>query len=183
MANQFRKGIYESFIQKGTDELVEIWKRNDRIEWTEIALDVVREILLERLGELPEQDTPFDQHEQEREEDKLIIGEELIGSENSPVFYDPEQVLWLSKWMNRAAIAMIVLITIQNLLQLRTEQRLVFSFSPYNQNFIPWSWLIAFIGLVLLSVLESILLYFPLKALGYILRILMDMEFLSRRVK
>jgi hypothetical protein len=38
-----------------TDELVEIWKTNNTSEYSELAVEVVKEILLGRLGELPAQ--------------------------------------------------------------------------------------------------------------------------------
>jgi len=56
MSNELRKQIYGSLSQKGTDELIEIWLTNDHIEWTEMAFDVIREILQERFVELPSQD-------------------------------------------------------------------------------------------------------------------------------
>ena len=59
MSNELRKQIYGSLSQKGTDELIEIWQTNDHIEWTEMAFDVIREILQERLVELPSQDVPI----------------------------------------------------------------------------------------------------------------------------
>lgn len=44
---------YRTFNQKETDELVEIWQTNNRYEWADLTFDVIREILQERLGELP----------------------------------------------------------------------------------------------------------------------------------
>lgn len=58
MSDDLRKQIYNSLSQKETDELVEIWQTNDRVQWTEMAFDVIREILQERLGELSPQDEP-----------------------------------------------------------------------------------------------------------------------------
>jgi hypothetical protein len=43
---------------KDTDELIYIWQSNNHYEWTDEAFTVVREILLERLGELPAQNEP-----------------------------------------------------------------------------------------------------------------------------
>ena len=41
--------------QKETEELLIIWKQKDREEWTDTALDVVEEILIDRLGTIPHQ--------------------------------------------------------------------------------------------------------------------------------
>ena len=41
--------------QKTTEELLDIWKKNDRGEWTDAAFEVIREILAARIGSLPAQ--------------------------------------------------------------------------------------------------------------------------------
>jgi hypothetical protein len=51
--NTFRKGIYERMDLKDTDELLAIWRKADHEDWTEAALDVVKAILMDRLGEIP----------------------------------------------------------------------------------------------------------------------------------
>lgn len=43
---------------KETDELLEIWSENDRLEWSDIAFAAIHSILLERLGNVPPQGTP-----------------------------------------------------------------------------------------------------------------------------
>jgi hypothetical protein len=48
------KHIYHRMQEKETGELVAIWQKKDRAVWTDEALEVVQEILLERLGEMPE---------------------------------------------------------------------------------------------------------------------------------
>ena len=45
--------IKDNLSLKETDELLEIWRRADHDEWTDLAFEVVQEILLERLGEIP----------------------------------------------------------------------------------------------------------------------------------
>ena len=58
--NTFRKSIYERMNLKETDELLAIWRKGNHEEWTEMALDVVKEILLERLGEIPSEEEKRD---------------------------------------------------------------------------------------------------------------------------
>ena len=58
MSDNFRKQVYRNLRYMETDELVEIWQTNDRLEWTDTAFDVIREILQERLEELPPQNEP-----------------------------------------------------------------------------------------------------------------------------
>ena len=49
--------------------MVEIWKKNDRIEWSEQAFDAIREILKIRLGETPKQNKPIFEHAEEKSKD------------------------------------------------------------------------------------------------------------------
>jgi hypothetical protein len=53
MDNNLRKQIYGNMSLIETDELVKIWQENDQKEWTDLAFNVIREILINRLGELP----------------------------------------------------------------------------------------------------------------------------------
>lgn len=64
MNDDLRDQIYSNMLLKETDELIEIWQKHDTGEWTEMAFEVVREILQNRLGELPLQDE-FDNEDDE----------------------------------------------------------------------------------------------------------------------
>jgi hypothetical protein len=183
MSDDFRKQIYNTLNLKETDELVEIWKTNDRVEWEETTFDVVREILLERLGELPSQDEPVLEH---IEEDEFDDHESLISftdEENAPVFYKPQEVLWLDKWVNRAAKASIIASVLANLLYLPQMQGIVLSYFRGNVEWNTVAWLIGLVIFAFSVALQAIIIYFPLKALGFILKILMEMEFNSRGVR
>jgi hypothetical protein len=48
--------IRRSMDQKATDQLQSIWAEHDTNEWSEQALEIVHSLLLERLGELPQED-------------------------------------------------------------------------------------------------------------------------------
>lgn len=48
--------IQDSLRIRETDELLEIWRRADHEEWTDLTFEVVKEILQERLGEIPAQE-------------------------------------------------------------------------------------------------------------------------------
>jgi hypothetical protein len=58
MSAGYREQVYASLSQQPTDVLIEIWQSNNRVEWTDVALEVVREILQERSVELPPQGEP-----------------------------------------------------------------------------------------------------------------------------
>jgi hypothetical protein len=68
MDEDFRNQIYNNLNLRETDDLIEIWHQNDLTEWTDVALDVVREILQNRLGELPTEED-FEEVEPEAEEE------------------------------------------------------------------------------------------------------------------
>ena len=61
-----RQQTYETMDEMETDELIELWQEADHEEWTDLAFEVVQQILIERNGELPEQEA----EEQEPEQDE-----------------------------------------------------------------------------------------------------------------
>jgi hypothetical protein len=88
MDDELRAQIYNRMNQKETDELIAIWQTHDSEEWTETAFDVVKDILLNRLGELPPQDEVLEETGQDEEElapaeddDVLLETEESEDSE------------------------------------------------------------------------------------------------------
>ena len=185
MSSDLHKQIYNTLNLKETDELIEIWKKNDRVEWTEDTFNVIQEILQERLEELPPQDEPIleytDDNEGEDSKEETDF-DFVIDDENLPEFYNPHEVLRLEKWLYQAAIAAIIASIISSLLGLQQTQRIVLGFFMNNIEMNSTAWLIAIIIFVFAVGLQCILIYFPLKALGSILKILMEMEFNSRGI-
>jgi hypothetical protein len=45
--------VYKDLSGAATDELVAIWHENDRAEWTDLEMEIIESILVERLGKLP----------------------------------------------------------------------------------------------------------------------------------
>ncbi len=177
MSNDLRDQIYFNLNQKGTDELVEIWHTNDRVDWTELAFDVIQEILLERIGILPDQDEPVVEHVLL---DTDHVEAEDSGEENRPYFYKPDEVLWLDKWLNRATIAAIVVTILSEWGQLSWFQSIVSGLNTGILQSKIISWLIAAIIFILLVGTQSAIYYVSFKAMRVVLRILMEMEFNSR---
>jgi len=69
MANQessLSKSIYQNMQLKDSDELLKIWVQNDRNEWSNEAFSIVHDILLERLGSVPEQNPDSPQRKRSR---------------------------------------------------------------------------------------------------------------------
>lgn len=184
MSSSLRKQIYNNLNIKETDELVEIWQENNHVEWSDDTFSVIQEILQERLGEIPPQDEPILEYTDDQEndiEDETDF-EFLIDDENPPAFYNPYEVLRLGKWLQWAAIAAIVASIISSLRELQYTQRIVLGFFMNNIEMNTVAWLIAIVMFVFAVGLQCILIYFPLKALSSILKILMEMEFNSRGV-
>jgi hypothetical protein len=74
-----REQIYHSLKLKDTEELIEIWQTQDTDEWTELAFEVVKDLLQARLGELPPQaDESQDEpdNEDENRDDEETLSEE-----------------------------------------------------------------------------------------------------------
>lgn len=95
---------------------------------------------------------------------------------NSPEHYQPKNVMWISKWLERMAVigaVATVLVSIPSLLQLKET---VFSLRLPSD----FSWGIWLGASASLLILECGLLYFGLKGFAEVLRIMMEMEFNSR---
>ena len=171
MADQLWDQIYNNMNLKETEELLEIWQSNDRAAWTETAFAVVGEILKKRLGEVPPQSDPTVNVFEEKEEDQYL------DDDNQPVFYDPVNVLLLIDYLNWAARIALGLSVIYGFFNLPDWSVILNIGRPgFNATSILISILLTIAG----TALQAIIFYFPLKALAYILKILMEFEFNSR---
>lgn len=177
MRKDYRETVYNTLKERDTEELLDIWQKNDRYEWSDVAFDAIKQILLQRLGEIPEQGEPiYDQEELKTRGEEKSEQEE----ENEPVFYKPRDVLALELWLNRAAIAMVVIAILINLLNFGNTRRIVLGLFATSRNYVILEWVIALVLTILNIIVGSVIYYFSLKALSSILKILMEMEFNSR---
>ncbi len=181
MSSKLREQIYKNLSTKDTDELLDIWQTNDRTEWSDLAFEVVEKLLKERNAEFPSQNEPvFEPMETEEElhEDELEDWEsKLLDAEDQPVLYDVVEVLILRDNINKLAniaVGVYVLIGLFNIPWLSSILRGGASFSDFTDFGIQF-----LITVLPLGVLVAVI-YFPLKALTNILRILMEIEFRSR---
>jgi hypothetical protein len=186
MGSDLRKQIFANLHLKETDELIEIWTTNDHVEWSETAFDVVKELLKERLGEIPPQNEPVFEHAKQEifyDDDVYLSLDKFTNTDNAPLFYKPKEVLWANIWLNRIAVAAVVFTILVSIPEIRNMQIIVLSYFPDNMvwNFV--SWFIALVVGGFLVVLQCFVVYFSLKSLALILKILMEMEFKSRAVK
>lgn len=186
MSDDLRQMIQNNLNLKETDELLSIWQTNDRAAWTDMSFELIEEILRERLGEVPPQTGPqlplsTADGDQKAGEDGLADWEEkLLADEGQPEFYDPLEVVSLVSTINKVAVASIVLNVIVGLNLLSSYRDLFLNLFQMNKEVV----LTVLFILVTIAAgvgLQIVLTYFSLKALAYILRILAEMEFNSRK--
>lgn len=180
-----RRMIYNTQNQKTTEELVEIWQTNDRVEWVDETFEIIEQILLDRLGELPPQNEAVLEHVEIKEdhgsEEDAIIGKH-VAPDQAPAYYQPRQVLRLVKWINQAAIISLIAIFIVQLYSLPNNHEVFLSYFKFKQSqFMGFlAWFLAFGVYFIATGLTAGLTFFALKSLGWVLKILMEMEFRSR---
>lgn len=188
MNNDLRKQIRGHLNLKTTDELLDIWQTNDRVEWSEAAFEEIKEILAERGEEMSEQDEPINEHVEEVDADvkyfRLTEQElKIIDAEEQPELYDPLDVLFIKKRIEQAAVASIVLVTITGLFHFPESKNLALSLLQGYPPLILLATPLAVISTIIGVSMVVITTYLPLKALARILQILMEMEFSSRTNK
>jgi len=183
MGNDLRSQIFNNLNLKETEELLDIWTSNDHVAWSDMTFDVIKELLEQRLEEIPPQDEPIFEYTQQEnngmdEESETI--DRYSSPENSPVFYKPKQVLWLYRWLNRLAVlavGIVIIVNIPEIILMRHNVLADFAGNPQG-DLLSWLYALVIGGLVL--ALQCALYYFSLRALASILKILMEMEFNSR---
>lgn len=186
MSSSLKEQIYRNMNTKDTEELLEIWQKNDRVEWSETAFEMIKEILVERIGEIPEQEEPiFEYLEEEKESDSEDYGLtetelKIVDDENPPEFYDPFEVLKVSNWLDWAAKVMVIVTILYNLVQIFPSMKgIVESYFWASPN--PTLVLLITLVLVSLNIMIGVAFsFFLLITLSRVLKILMQMEFNSR---
>jgi hypothetical protein len=175
---EFRKQLYNNLNMRETEELTAIYEYNDHYEWDDLTFEVIKEILQKRLNEVPTQGKPV---YEENKTDEYEYDEEDIVGVNAPVFYKPKETLWVVAWLNRAAIASLIISFLLNINNLAQTERVVLG--TVFGGHLEWeylAWVFAFINLLLTVGWTFVTVYIPLKALEFILKILMETEFNSR---
>ena len=132
-----------------------------------------------RLGEVPPQELPSDEQEN-FEDDGLEEWEtKLLHDENQPELYDTLEVLKLRDNINKVMLAAIVIYILLGLLSFpfirALFQGIIVSPSEMS-NFLP-----NIIATIISISFRIVITYSVLKALMQILRILMEIEFNSRK--
>jgi hypothetical protein len=117
------------------------------------------------------------------EETKALSEEESENAEEQPVFYNPVSVLQMDGFLKWTAIIMVAATIGSNLLSLQTMAGNVAYLLTKNQTPSTFAWIITVVLFLIVVGASSAVYYFPLRALGKVLKILMEMEYNSRGVK
>ncbi len=180
MSNELRNQIRGNLSHKDTNELLEIWKANDRAEWSDTTFEILEEILRERVNEIPPQNEPVFEHEESLKGDRLEEWEaKLLDDKNQPELYNTLEVLRLRDNINKVAFAAIVVYISLGLLNI-SFVRVLFQGIVLSPSEIAKT-LPEILSVIISVSFRIAITYTPLKALAHILRILMEMEFRSRK--
>jgi hypothetical protein len=180
MGAGLRNQIYSNLNSKDTEELLDIWKTNDRVEWSDLAFEVLKEISTERMGTFPKQNKPILEKDEEEPADDLEDWEaKLLDSEDQPELYDTLEVIDTVDNINKVAKAVIVVYTLVYLFDSYFFQALWNGGISSVDELMPVFW--SLFTTIFMTAVRIAVVYFPLKALAYILRILVEMEFNSRK--
>ncbi len=186
MNASLREEIYRNLDIRETDDLIEIWQTNDRLQWSDEAFEVISEILRKRGIEPPAQNEPVLEHDEDGDFEDGAYGlteQELriVDDEEPPDFYDPFQVITFGRWINAAAFVSVVLAVAVGLIDYQAVRNMLLPYFAGVPNANVPLVLITLLVVLVEVVLQSVMTYFPLKVLAHILRILMEMEFNSRK--
>jgi len=182
MSDELRQQIYNQLNLRETEDLLEIWHTNDHEEWSDTAFEVIRKILGERLDEVPPQGLHSDEQEEEEslEDDRLEEWEaKLLDDKNQAELYNTLEVLRLRDNVNKVAFAAIVVYILLGLLNF-SFIRMLFQGIVVSPSEIAKSLPDMLFTIISVSFRIAII-YTPLKVVTQVLRILMQMEFNSRK--
>ncbi len=180
MSFELRKQIYANLDSKDTEELLDIWETNDRVEWSDLAFEVLKDILAERVNTLPQQKEPILERDEEETSDDLEDWEtKILDSENQPELYDTLEVIGVVRNINKIAkvsifiYAFVFIISSSPIKQILGGGLSILQEDPF--------FILSVIQTIFAAGLQTAVVFFSLKALSHILRILMEMEFNSRK--
>jgi hypothetical protein len=105
--NPLRLSIFQSMQEKDTEELLQIWKKNNRKEWSDQAFEVIHDILSEKLGTVPEQNLPSNVDVPETKEP---VEDEIAEEDDAEeVFHDANVVLRIARLARISSWLVLVL--------------------------------------------------------------------------
>jgi hypothetical protein len=154
--------IRRKLEERDTEDLITIWQKNDRDEWTPEAFVAIREILISRTGKIPEQTgrLPTDQ--------QTAANEEI--SEEADTYYDKQNMLRIASYAKNLAVLVAILFGLILIWGVISLFLAVFSTSSTAPSvFVPLSVVVA-------SVIYCGFFWIVLQLIGEGVYILMDIE-------
>ena len=131
MNDNLHNQIYSRFDVKGTEELLGIWVANNRVEWSDVAFEVLEEILKKRINELPPQNDPILENHGDDLNTNLEEWEvKLLDDDNQPELYDTLEVLELKDNINKVAKAVVVVNIVVGIFSLQFVPGMFFGAFP-----------------------------------------------------
>ncbi len=106
--------------------------------------------------------------------------QKFAAGQDQAVFYKPRQVFRLYRWLHYAALAGILLSVLRVIQELGNSQAVFTAYFGQNPAASQLGWAVTIGVALFVIVINSAIIYLPLKAFGSLLLILMEMEFNSR---
>ncbi len=178
MNENLRKQIYNNLQSKDIYEQLEIWRKNDRTQWSDLTFEILEGILSKKLDAIPEQDAPTTELD-EKNNGLEEWEENLLNEKNQPVLYEPLKVLDLKDKITWAANAIVVIYILEALINNELVMGIFFNMGMDSLGI--GDIINSFFKSAIRASVNIIPVYFPLRAIPIILRILMEMEFNSRK--
>jgi hypothetical protein len=183
MNDELRSQIHGELDLRETDDLLDIWRANDRSAWSNVAFEEVEKILVRRLGEAPPQGlSPDEIGDRNSAEDEGLEEWEIrvLDAADQPQFYDVIDVIWLRQMIRRVLIAAVVVFVLVGIADFPVYDFSISRGLASTRQLMPLAPLLAGIAVALEAGVRIAVTYAVLKGVLNILRILMDMEFRSR---
>jgi hypothetical protein len=127
----------------------------------------------------------------EMDENKEVVEEEVVAvseednqnMEEQPVFYNPVSVLQMDEFLKWTAFIMVAATLASNLLSLNNLLKNVTLIITHTAEPNALVWVVTVILFIIIAGAGCAVYYFPLRALGKVLKILMELEYNSRGIK
>jgi hypothetical protein len=161
-SDSMHRVIVTNMRAKESEELLAIWQKNDRKEWTEEAFGIVHDILLERLGSVPEQGAPYVEPTEETDGDDE--GDQV------DAYHNPDLVLRIAFLATRASRIVVALGVIMIILQIAANVERV----PARSSPLYAAYSIIFPSAA--NAISWIVAYITLRAISQILYLLLDIH-------
>jgi hypothetical protein len=162
-ADSLRDQILQQMQAKETEELIAIWRKNDEDTWTDEAMVIIEEILIQRLGKLPDLDSVDD----EADEDK--------SGARAVKYPTDKRLIWIAELSGRLSWVILAVAIIYAGLQLVYFFSFQSSYSGWPITYVVWDGLLRIL-IRLSDVLYAGFAFLVLQAVTEVIYLLMDIR-------